>query len=48
MSFPNGEQTSNRTHTDKELAKMAGVGTVSRYDTISIPHFEVIGIDRKV
>lgn len=34
-SSPNGEQ-SKRIHTDKELAKMAGVGTgtIARYDAI--------------
>lgn len=36
VSSPNGEQTKNRIHTDKELAKMSGVGvgTVARYDAV--------------
>lgn len=36
VSSPNGEHTKNKIHTDKELAKMAGVGTgtVARYDAI--------------
>lgn len=35
---PNGEKRSDtKIHTDKELAKMAGVGTgtVARYDTVT-------------
>ena len=33
---PNGEQLNNKLHTDKELAKLAGVGTgtVARYDAV--------------
>ena len=36
MSSPNGEHTKNKIHTDKELAKMAGVGTgtVARYNRV--------------
>lgn len=35
-SSPSGEQTKNRIHTDKELAKLVGVGTgtVARYDAV--------------
>lgn len=35
-SSPNGEKSKSRIHTDKELAKMAGVGTgtVARYDAV--------------
>lgn len=34
VSSPNGEQSKNKLHTDKELAKLAGVGTgtVARYE----------------
>ncbi|WP_418752463.1 hypothetical protein [Frisingicoccus sp.] len=33
-SSPNGEQSKSKIHTDKELAKMAGVGTgtVARFN----------------
>ena len=35
-SSPNGEQSTTKIHTDKELAKLAGVGTgtVARYDAV--------------
>lgn len=35
-SSPNGEKLNNKVHTDKELAKLAGVGTgtVARYDVV--------------
>ena len=35
-SSPNGEQSKNRIHTDKELAKMAGVGTgtIARFNKV--------------
>lgn len=35
-SSPNGEQSKPKTHTDKELAKMAGVGTgtVARFNKV--------------
>lgn len=39
---PNGEQL-NKIHTDKELAKLAGVGTVARYDAIMKTDIEAIG-----
>ena len=35
-SSPNGEQSKPKTHTDKEIAKMAGVGTgtVARFNRV--------------
>lgn len=43
-SSPNGEKVIS-THTDKELAKMAGVGTgtIARYDAIMKTNIEAIG-----
>lgn len=43
---PNGETLiEKQTHTDKELAKMAGVGTgtIARYDAIMKTNIEAIG-----
>ena len=33
-SSPSGEQSKCKTHTDKEIAKMAGVGTVARFNKV--------------
>lgn len=43
---PNGETLiEKQTHTDKELAKLAGVGTgtIARYDAIMKTNIEAIG-----